>query len=105
MQIRVRSGFQTVCYKCVVVFEAIIPVICNMKAQRRNDFLVRQVAVRLKEVRKNRNLTQEVVRFDTDMNIGRIESGHHSISLTTLADLCDYYQISLEEFFQGIKTQ
>lgn len=76
-----------------------------MKAQRRNDFLVRQVAEGLKEVRKNRNLTQEVVRFDTDMNIGRIESGCHSISLTTLADLCDYYQISLEDFFRGIKTQ
>ena len=99
------NNFLPSCYKCVVVYEVFIPVICNMKVQRRNDFLVGQVAVRLKEVRKNLNLTQEVVRFDTDMNIGRIESGCHSISLTTLSDLCDYYQISLEEFFRGIKTQ
>ena len=62
-----------------------------MKRQRRNEILVKQVVDRLKTVRRERGLTQENVRFDTDLNIGRIESGRHSISLTTLADLCDYY--------------
>lgn len=70
-----------------------------MKRQRRNDFLVEQVLIRLKDIRKARGLTQENVRFDTDLNIGRIESGRHSISLTTLADLCDHYEVTLEEFF------
>lgn len=91
-------------HKLVVTFKAIIPVICTMKTQRRNDFLVGQVVKRLKEIRHARNLTQENVRFDTDLNIGRIESGHHSISFTTLADLCDYYGITLEEFFRDIVT-
>lgn len=75
-----------------------------MKRQRRNNFLVEQVIERLKVVRRERGLTQENVRFDTDLNIGRIESGRHSISLTTLADLCDYYDIPLEEFFKKIET-
>ena len=75
-----------------------------MKRQRRNDILVEQVIERLKSIRRTRGLTQENVRFDTDLNIGRIESGRHSISLTTLADLCDYYGISLEEFFKEIET-
>ncbi len=91
-------------YKCVVKIEGIIAVICNMKRQRRNELLVEQVVERLKTVRRERGLTQENVRFDTDLNIGRIESGRHSISLTTLADLCDYYDIPLEEFFKKIVT-
>ena len=68
-----------------------------MKRQRRNEILVKQVVDRLK--------TQENVRFDTDLNIGRIESGRHSISLTTLADLCDYYNVPLEDFFKKIVTR
>lgn len=73
-----------------------------MKQQRRNDILVEQVVERLKSIRRARGLTQENVRFDTDLNIGRIESGRHSISLTTLGDLCDYYGISLSDFFREI---
>lgn len=76
-----------------------------MKRQRRNDILVEQVVERLKSIRRAQGLTQESVRFDTDLNIGRIESGRHSISLTTLADLCDYYHISLEDFFREIVTR
>ena len=91
--------------KCVVTFESRNPLLCIMKRQRRNDILVEQVIERLKSIRRTRGLTQENVRFDTDLNIGRIESGRHSISLTTLADLCDYYGISLEEFFKEIETQ
>ena len=56
-----------------------------MKRQRRNEILVKQVVDRL--------------------NIGRIESGKHSISLTTLADLCDYYNVPLEDFFKKIVTR
>lgn len=91
-------------HKCVVKIKHFIAVICNMKRQRRNNLLVKQVVERLKAVRRERGLTQENVRFDTDLNIGRIESGRHSISLTTLADLCDYYGIPLEEFFKHIVT-
>lgn len=75
-----------------------------MKRQRRNDILVEQVVERLKSIRRAQGLTQESVRFDTGLNIGRIESGRHSILLTTLADLCDYYHISLEDFFREVVT-
>lgn len=76
-----------------------------MKRQRRNDELVAQVVNRLKAIRRERGLTQENVRFDTDLNIGRIESGRHSISLTTLGDLCDYYGVSLKDFFDRIELK
>ena len=91
--------------KIVVTIESRNPLLCNMKRQRRNDILVEQVVERLKSIRRAQGLTQENVRFDTDLNIGRIESGRHSISLTTLADLCDYYGISLETFFKEIVTR
>lgn len=71
-----------------------------MKRQRRNDFFVGQVADRLAKARRRRDLTQEVVRFDTGLNVGRIED----ITLSTLADLCDYYDISPGELFQDIVT-
>ena len=48
--------------------------------------------------------TQEVVRFDTGLNVGRIEAGCSDITLSTLADLCDYYDISPGELFQDIVT-
>lgn len=75
-----------------------------MKAQRRNDILHERIVERLKEIRKQKGFTQENVRFDLDINISRIEVGQHSITITTLADLCDYYGVTLEEFFKGIET-
>lgn len=84
--------------------QGINAVICTMKRQRRNDFFVGQVADRLAKARRRRDLTQEVVRFDTGLNVGRIEAGCSDITLSTLADLCDYYDISPGELFQDIVT-
>lgn len=92
-------------YILVVIFIFIIAVICIMNKQRRNDILIRHIADRLKKLRHERDLTQENVRFDLDLNIGRIETGHNSISLSTLSDLCDYYEITLKDFFEGIETK
>ena len=75
-----------------------------MKKQRRNDFFIGQVVAGLRAARLERKLTQENVRFDTDLNIARIESGRHSISLTTIADLCDYYKITAGDLFRNIVT-
>lgn len=75
-----------------------------MNKPRRNEELHKSIVARLKEIRKERGLTQDNVRNDLgELNIGRIEAGQHSITTTTLAMLCDYYGISLEEFFKGIK--
>jgi len=89
----------------VVIIKYKFVVFCAMKAQRFNKILHKRIVERLKEVRKQKGFTQENVRFDMDINISRIEVGQHSITITTLADLCDYYGITLEEFFKGIKTK
>lgn len=72
--------------------------------RRWNDDFVRQVVDRLKTARQRRNMSQETVSDATGLNVGRIETGRHDISLSTLADLCDYYDISPGELFQGIVT-
>lgn len=76
-----------------------------MSGQRKNDLLIKNISERFKAIREERGLTQEKVRADTDMNIGRIEMGQHSMTVRTLWDLCDYYGITLEDFFRGIESK
>ena len=64
--------------------------------------LAEKIAERLKDVRIKKGLTQENVRFDLNMNIGRIEIAENCISLPTLKKLCNYYGITFEEFLRGI---
>ena len=72
--------------------------LCFMKKQWRNDVLIEEIARRLKDLRIGRGLSQETVYFNTGIHIGKIETEKYS----TLSKLCDYYQITLEEFFKGI---
>lgn len=76
-----------------------------MGIKKKDIALAKKLAERLKEVRKEKGITQENVRFDLNMNIGRVEIGENCISLPTLKRLCDYYGITLEEFFRGIDTK
>lgn len=74
-----------------------------MGKKKKDLELAKAIAERLKEVRKEKGITQENVRFDLNMNIGRIEIAENCISLPTLKRLCDYYGITLGEFFKNLK--
>ena len=76
--------------------------LCFMKKQWRNDVLIEEIARRLKDPRIGRGLSQETVYFNTGIHIGKIETEKYNITVSTLSKLCDYYQITLEEFFKGI---
>ena len=80
--------------------------LCTMrrKNERYNEPVVRGVVAQLRELRHARNLSQKQVFTDTDINIGRIESGRGNISVSTLADLCAYYGIPLREFFERLEA-
>ncbi len=71
--------------------------------QRRDDRVLQWVALRIRELRKERGLTQTAVIEDTGISLGRIESGRMNLSLTTIAILCEYFEITFEEFFRGLK--
>lgn len=70
--------------------------------QIKNKKLLQQIAYQLKKLRNQRNLTQEDFFNDTNIHIGRIETGRNNISISTLDAICKYYNISLSDFFKAI---
>lgn len=56
------------------------------------------LAMRLKELRRNKSLTQEDVYNDTGIHIARIEQGKRNISFTTLIKLSSYFGVTLDYF-------
>ena len=76
-----------------------------MKKQRCNQELLNQIAKRVKELREIKGISQDSFYIDTDIHIARIETGKLNISISTLKDICDYFGITLNEFFDEVKTQ
>jgi transcriptional regulator with XRE-family HTH domain len=74
------------------------------KGQLKNDELIKQIVLLIKQLREERDLTQEDVYNDTGIHIARIESARVNVSISTLQSLATYFEISLEEFFQRIKA-
>lgn len=62
--------------------------------------LLQKIALILKKLREENELSQEEVYNETNIHIGRIETGKGNISVSTLASLCKYYQIKLSDFFK-----
>ncbi len=61
--------------------------------------LLLELAKRVKELRKIKRVTQEDALNDTGIQFSRIEQGKRDIQLSTLNKLCEYFDISLKEFF------
>ncbi len=72
---------------------------------RRDDRVLRQIADRIREIRKELKITQTTVIEDTGVNIGNIEAVPKNLSITSIVILCDYFEVSLEDFFRGIGNQ
>lgn len=64
-----------------------------------------QLAVRIREIRSEAGITQEKFYEDTNIHIGRIETGRSNISINTLYRICAYFEISVKEFFGKIKKE
>lgn len=63
-----------------------------------NTELLLTLANRLKELRKQKNVTQEDVYNDTGIHVARIEQGKRDISFTTLCKLADYFNVGIDFF-------
>lgn len=61
--------------------------------------LLTNISKRIKELRQERNITQEIFYNDTGINIGRIERAKRNLSISSLKKICEYLEVSLEEFF------
>lgn len=73
-----------------------------MKNQRRNNELLLRIAQRIKQLRDEKKISQENFYIETDIHIARIETAKANITVSTLKDICDYFHISLADFFKDI---
>ena len=64
--------------------------------------LLEAIAGRLKELRAEKGVSQETVYEDTGVHIGKIETARYNITVSTLSKLCNYYGITLKEFFNEL---
>lgn len=67
--------------------------------QYRDEVLNKRIALKIRELRNERKITQEQFYNDTDIHIGRIETGKMNITVSSLKRICDYFDISLSDFF------
>jgi len=74
-----------------------------MKKQRCNQELLDKIAKRIKQLREEKGISQDTFYIDTDIHIARIEVGKVNITVSTLQDICDYFEIGLSDFFKDIK--
>lgn len=64
------------------------------------DILKKELAMCIKQLRQNKGLTQMEFYNRTSINIARIETGKHTITIETLKEICIYLEISMEDFFK-----
>ncbi len=72
--------------------------------QKSEHKIIGQIALGFRKLRKERKLTQEAVFFDTGISIARIETGNRNLAIDTIARLCEYFEISLGDFFNSLES-
>lgn len=76
-----------------------------MPAQYKNDALLDEIIKTIKFIRKSKKITLEVFFFDTGIHLARIEQGKTNLTVSTLSKICEYFDISLKDFFSVIENQ
>lgn len=70
----------------------------------KNNILISQIILCIKELRKDKKITLEVFYFDTGIHLARIEQGKQDISISTISKICDYFEISISDFFKMLEN-
>lgn len=58
-----------------------------------------KLAERIKQLRLEKGISQEIAYVDTGINFGRIERAKANIKLITLVKICEYFEIAPTTFF------
>ncbi|MCH5329077.1 MAG: helix-turn-helix transcriptional regulator [Coprobacter sp.] len=70
--------------------------------QIRNQELLLNIALKIKRLREDRGISQEIMYMDTQIHIARIETAKINISISTLDAICRYFGISLSDFLKDL---
>lgn len=76
-----------------------------MPKQYQDEILLNQIILVIKDIRKSKRVTLESFYFDTGIHLARIEQGKQNITISTLSQICKYFDISLSEFFILIENK
>lgn len=71
----------------------------EQKKHRRNKELLDKVVLRVKELRSLHGHSQADLNAGTDVDVANLETGANFPNLTTIAIICEFYDITLDEFF------
>lgn len=74
-----------------------------MVKQERDISSLRIVDRRLRQVREESGVMQEMLQFEKRILLAHIENDERNISVTMLLDICRAYGITLADFFRGMK--
>ena len=75
-----------------------------MPKQYQDKELLIVIILTIKELRKVHGITLETFYFDTGIHLARIEQGKTNISISTLAKICNYFDLSLVDFFKKVES-
>lgn len=70
-----------------------------MSKQYTDKDLLAEITFGIKTLREKKNITLETFFFDTGIHLARIEQGKTNITVSTLSQICRYFDISLKDFF------
>lgn len=76
-----------------------------MQKSQRDSVFLSEIVFCVKKIRQQKNVTLEAFYFDTGIHLARIEQGKQNISIITLSRICDYFNISLSDFFKMIEER
>jgi transcriptional regulator with XRE-family HTH domain len=71
--------------------------------QLRDTKLLKKIAIVIKELREESELTQEEFYNETNIHIGRLETAKANLSVSTLSAVCKFFKISLSEFHKKVE--
>lgn len=74
-------------------------------AQVRDDKLLLQIALVLKDMRDDMGVSQEEVYNETNIHIGRIETCRSNLTVSTLSALLAFFNINMSEFFKRVESK
>lgn len=67
--------------------------------------LLQRIALVIKELREDAELSQEEVYNDTNIHIGRIESAKANVTVCTISALCKYFKIPISQFIKRVEDR
>lgn len=68
----------------------------------RNQELLEKIGLLIKQLRIEQGITQEEFYNDTNIHIGRIETGKANMTVSTLEAVCKYLKTDLKAFFNRL---